>query len=302
MKFELTEPNKMFSSKELLEDLKRVAQDLGTTSVSMRKYKELGNYSPQTLKKRFGSWKAAIKKAGLTESKRSWGGSLSETRIPDSKLINDLKRVSKKLGDKNLTQEDYSKFGLFSSSAVSKRWSGWNNAKEKAGLKIGRVYNSSDEDYFHNLADIWQKLGRQPRYQEVVAPLSKLHVSSYERKYGSWRKALENFVDYMNNGNIEFEVKKTKNNKKDIVLRKEVKVEIAKVAKRTNRTANLRQRFRVMKRDGFKCVVCGASPATTLGLELNIDHVVPWSKGGETVEDNLQTLCQNCNQGKSNQE
>ena len=106
----------------------------------------------------------------------------------------------------------------------------------------------------------------------------------------------------MNNGNIEFEVKKTKNNKKDIVLRKEVKVEIAKVAKRTNRTANLRQRFRVIKRDGFKCVVCGASPATTLGLELNIDHVVPWSKGGETVEDNLQTLCQNCNQGKSNQE
>ncbi len=32
----------------------------------------------------------------------------------------------------------------------------------------------------------------------------------------------------------------------------------------------------------------------------HIDHIKPWSKGGETVLENLQTLCATCNLGKSN--
>ena len=55
-----------------------------------------------------------------------------------------------------------------------------------------------------------------------------------------------------------------------------------------------------MKRDNFKCCMCGRSPSTTIGLELHIDHIIPWSMGGETVIDNLQTLCSDCNLGKSN--
>ena len=32
---------------------------------------------------------------------------------------------------------------------------------------------------------------------------------------------------------------------------------------------------------------------------LEIDHIIPVAKGGETVEDNLQTLCWKCNRAKS---
>ncbi|MEK7450776.1 MAG: hypothetical protein AAB662_02460, partial [Patescibacteria group bacterium] len=143
IKFELTEPGKQFSNKELLEDLKRVAEKIGQPSVSIRKYFTHGSYSPQTLKKRFGSWKNAIKEAGLEESKRAWGGWLEETAIPEKSLLEDLKRVSKLLDKQSITLEDYSKHGKFSTSAVSKRWGGWNQAKKKAGLSIGRVYNST---------------------------------------------------------------------------------------------------------------------------------------------------------------
>ena len=58
-------------------------------------------------------------------------------------------------------------------------------------------------------------------------------------------------------------------------------------------------RYQILKRDNFKCCACGASPAKDPSVELHIDHIIPWSKGGETTADNLQTLCSRCNLGKS---
>lgn len=63
---------------------------------------------------------------------------------------------------------------------------------------------------------------------------------------------------------------------------------------------SLRLRFQVLRRDNFACVQCGASPAKNPSVELHIDHIIPWSKGGNTVYENLQTLCLKCNLGKSN--
>lgn len=77
-----------------------------------------------------------------------------------------------------------------------------------------------------------------------------------------------------------------------------------KVVSRNNtpRTISTTLRYQVLKRDNFKCCACGASPAKDPAVELHIDHIVPWSKGGETKMDNLQTLCSKCNLGKSDSE
>ena len=56
-------------------------------------------------------------------------------------------------------------------------------------------------------------------------------------------------------------------------------------------------RYDIMKRDGFKCVLCGRS-AKEDGVKLHVDHIIPVSKGGKTVPDNLRTLCDSCNIGK----
>jgi 5-methylcytosine-specific restriction endonuclease McrA len=58
----------------------------------------------------------------------------------------------------------------------------------------------------------------------------------------------------------------------------------------------------VMRRDGFRCRQCGQSPATTPGTILVLDHIQPWSRGGETELENLQTLCEQCNAGKGSLE
>lgn len=56
-------------------------------------------------------------------------------------------------------------------------------------------------------------------------------------------------------------------------------------------------RYEVMRRDGFRCVLCGASAKD--GARLHVDHIYPVSKGGKTVMNNLRTLCDRCNLGKS---
>jgi len=57
------------------------------------------------------------------------------------------------------------------------------------------------------------------------------------------------------------------------------------------------KRYDIMKRDGFRCCICGAK--ATDGVRLEVDHIKPISKGGKSTDDNLQTLCERCNKGKS---
>jgi hypothetical protein len=56
-------------------------------------------------------------------------------------------------------------------------------------------------------------------------------------------------------------------------------------------------RMAILKRDKENCVVCGRNGGNAV---LEVDHIVPLSFGGETVAENLRTLCRSCNSGKSN--
>lgn len=56
-------------------------------------------------------------------------------------------------------------------------------------------------------------------------------------------------------------------------------------------------RFLIYDRDGHRCRRCGISERFA---QLEIDHIIPISKGGKTTYDNLQTLCHKCNVEKSN--
>lgn len=57
-------------------------------------------------------------------------------------------------------------------------------------------------------------------------------------------------------------------------------------------------RMQVLTRDNYACKICGRTAKD--GVKLEVDHIIPVSKGGTTTIDNLQTLCFDCNRGKSN--
>ena len=56
----------------------------------------------------------------------------------------------------------------------------------------------------------------------------------------------------------------------------------------------------IKTRDNYTCCTCGNSTHVEPNLLLEIDHIIPVSKGGQTEEANLQTLCWKCNRAKSN--
>ena len=108
-----------------------------------------------------------------------------EKQIRDEVLIADLIQVAKELNKPNLTSDEYTKHGKFTSVTMAVRFGSWNKAKEKANLEVSNVINNSTEELFQNILDLWTLLGRQPKYGEVIAPQSKFHGATYGRRFGS---------------------------------------------------------------------------------------------------------------------
>ena len=58
------------------------------------------------------------------------------------------------------------------------------------------------------------------------------------------------------------------------------------------------QKEEIMKRDKYRCVVCGKGKAD--GIELQVDHIKPKDFGGKATIENGQTLCAQHNYKKKN--
>ena len=57
---------------------------------------------------------------------------------------------------------------------------------------------------------------------------------------------------------------------------------------KTKRNIGNRLKVRVLTRDGNTCRLCGIK---VTGENIHFDHILPWSKGGETTLENIQILC-----------
>lgn len=205
-------------------------------------------------------------------------------RASDDELLEDLKSVAMQLKTTSLSMQEYTQNGSFNTSTIIRRFGTWNLALKLADLECRNRF-FTEQELFDNLQEVWMAKGSQPARRDMDNKLySTISSGAYLRKYSKWSNALKAFVEYINQDVDDFAY--TESN-------------VAFVGHKTSRDINLRLRFKVMQRDNFKCCACGASPAKDPNVELHIDHIIPWAKGGETVLDNLQTLCSKCNLGKS---
>jgi hypothetical protein len=210
---------------------------------------------------------------------------------PEEELLADLKAVASRVSGA-LSQPQYRvNGGKFHPTTFARRFGSWNAALERAGVMLAHRVNTPDAEWFANIAAVWNHLGRQPTYQEMRDPPSIKSPEGYAHRFGGWRKALEAFVSAMDAPSVTDEAAGSTGASP---------YGTKKPSRRTAKTVNWRLRFLVLRRDGFKCKACGRSPANEPRCELEVDHILSWSRGGETTLDNLQSLCEKCNGGKSN--
>ncbi|HEY3251949.1 MAG TPA: HNH endonuclease [Ignavibacteria bacterium] len=219
--------------------------------------------------------------------------------ISDKELLNDLKSSAESLGKCTITGDEYMLEGAYGKRTIERRFGSWNNALLKAGLKIKRP--ASADELMKNLKKVWDRLKCQPLRKDMKPPLSQYSPETYVRKFGSWRKALEEFVK-RHSSNSSNSSDSSGSQVYGPLSKKSAARPRKNKTKRKKHRQNITKsmRYDILKRDDFRCQHCGRSPATVKGLTLHIDHIIPRSKNGPTEPYNLQTLCSDCNYGKSN--
>jgi hypothetical protein len=215
--------------------------------------------------------------------------------MTDQELLDDLRASAKRLGRATITMAEYGTVSAIHVSTLQRRFGSWVKALELAGLQPSRSkIGITNDELFENLRSLWVSLGRQPKYDDVKAPDSRYSAGTYENRFGSWSNALRDFVEWANSDSPEGAEPETSDSSEHPTERDE------RTRRRTRREITDRQRFRILVRDGFRCMSCGASPLKQPGIELHVDHILPWSKGGETTDENLHCKCKQCNLGKGN--
>ncbi len=225
------------------------------------------------------------------------------SKITRKQIIEELEKVAKHFNYTDFKQDDFNKIADISYFTVYREFGSWEKTmqflkehlKEKGiDFKItSRRSSYTVQEMFDEMERIWVKLGHRPSRNEWVASSANISYDTIYRYFGGWKNACLKFIEYKMGKKVVIENKFPDENNLP-----EKKATI-KIRKEDTRTISLKLRLDVLKRDNFRCVFCGRSPATDAGVILHIDHIIPFAKGGKTILENLQTLCSECNIGKS---
>lgn len=189
------------------------------------------------------------------------------------------------------------KFGI-SRGGVESAYDSWSEAMRalrielrSQGIELATKSTKriSDDQLFIEMERIWNALGHRPSRNEWEKVGSKYSSQPYKTRFEGWSKACLRFLEWKMGKPVVIEFQETVKTPQQIVPNESLP-----------RGPSDRLRLRVLDRDGFRCVLCGRSPAIERGIVLHLDHIVPYSKGGRTVYENLRTLCAACNQGRGN--
>ncbi|ELY68839.1 homing endonuclease associated repeat-containing protein [Natrinema versiforme] len=127
------------SEKDLLEELRRLADDLGRAPKSTEMTED-GAYSTTVYATRFGSWEGALNEIGRSTDEYEKSPSF---RYTDEELLDQLREVADEIG-KPPTAVEFDDHSDSSRTTYQNRFGSWNAALQEAGLDINRTHGEKE--------------------------------------------------------------------------------------------------------------------------------------------------------------
>jgi 5-methylcytosine-specific restriction endonuclease McrA len=158
---------------------------------------------------------------------------------------------------------------------IARRFGTWRRALLLVGVEGVKCNLYEAEELMENLERVWRRLGRAPGVRSLRETGAMTH-GAYRRRWGSLRRACE-------------------------LLARHKRGEISRADLLKGGIGEYRRalapsvRWRILERDGRRCVVCGRGAPE---VKLEVDHVRPVAAGGGDEEGNLRALCWDCNRGR----
>lgn len=303
MEFSLKLPVIIETEDEALAEIRAADTIIGKEFLCRPDFDKVSRVTSGTLIRKFGSWQELLCKAGLGDKYN--GPSITaklirrENRfLSDDEILDELKRIACLLQTDTLTRNDIRTHSeLIADTIVVSRFGSLKKGFELAGLKTSRNYRERIDDvrYLENILSVWTFHGRQPTANEMNVIPSTISKNAYLNRFGSWRQALQSFIEFANSDSQE-----KSEEKKDAAISVKDSSTRTQTRPEEKRGIALGLRYKILSAANFRCIRCGNSPALDHSCKLHVDHILPFSKGGKTVYENLQALCDKCNLGKSN--
>jgi len=182
------------SDEAVLAEIRRVAALVPARRLTVDKFDSLSRIKSTAVRERFGSWSEATRRAGLARALPDYS---------DAAIIEDLRRVSESSPNEPFTSAFYSTQGRYSPSCVKRRFGGWREALDAAGIgsrfvgplttermkaQPGRAM--SNEEILAQLRAVSLRLGKASLAGSDIVANSEITQSQLFRRFGSVSAAL----------------------------------------------------------------------------------------------------------------
>ena len=211
--------------------------------------------------------------------------------LPRELVLEELKAVAHRFGWRRFSRHEFDRNATrCKGSTVLKHFGTWSAALGAIDLRLAphraNRKRITDAELLAELARVWKSCGHRPSKIEWEAASARYSYTTFKQRFGGWTRACLALVEGMG-GTVAAAADEMRTVRKPVAIPKDRRRDIP-----------LKLRLRVLTRDGFRCVLCGGTPALKPGVALHVDHIVAFSKGGPTTLVNLRTLCEDCNRGK----
>jgi hypothetical protein len=182
---------------EIRAEMRRVADELETTGLTERQYKQLGQIGIATILNRFGSWNQAVQTAGLDAKPRS--SKADRGKVTEKDVVKEIRRVAYELHADTLTQREFRQYGRFSLSVVVGKFGSWDSAVQAAFIDSGPVEPQAEEGHKRFTEDeIIEEIRRVAAIEQTTKLTQRqfrehgrIGCSTVKNRFGSWNQAVQ---------------------------------------------------------------------------------------------------------------